>query len=190
MCLTALAFFPMAEGAEPAAENAPSENYLLSPNDSINIKVFQEDDLATTARIGADGTVSMPLIGQVKVAGQTTHDAARQIARLLDARFIVNPQVRVGVTTFARRRFTILGQVTKAGAYNMQSQESIDLLEAIGMAGGYTRMANQGKIIIKRREGGRDVTFEVNGKELAGGKSNKNVRIQAGDTVTVSERMF
>lgn len=181
---------PTETGTTPSNASTPSENYLLAPNDLINVKVFQEDDLATACRISADGTIGMPLIGQVKIAGQTTHDAERQIARLLDARFLVNPQVSVSVTTFARRRFTVLGQVAKAGAYNMQYQDSIDLLEVIGMAGGFTRMADQTKITVKRREGTRDLFFEVNGKELASGRSGKTFRVMPGDTITVGERYF
>jgi polysaccharide export outer membrane protein len=161
---------------------------VLTANDLISVKVFQEDDLTTSCRIAADGTVSLPLIGQVKVAGQSALDVARQIARLLDARFVVNPQVTVSVASFAHRRFTMLGQIAKAGAYNLQFQESIDLLEAIGIAGGYTRMANPRKITVKRREGQRDILIEVNGKELASG--GKGFRVLPGDTVTIGERLF
>lgn len=192
--LTAVLFACSAVAAPAAgelpADNAASENYLLTANDLISVKVFQEDDLTTACRISADGTVGLPLIGQIKVAGQTTQEASRQIARLLDARFLVNPQVTVSVTSFARRRFTMLGQVLKAGAYNMQFQDSIDLLEAIGMAGGYTRLANPAKITVKRREGTRDVIIEVNGKELANGRSGKGFLVRAGDTITVGERLF
>ena len=176
--------------AEAPAANSVTENYVLTANDLINMKVFQEDDLTTSCRIGADGTVGLPLIGQVKVAGQTTDEAARHIARLLDARFLVNPQVSVSVTTVARRRFTMLGQVVKPGAYNMQFQDSIDLLEAIGMAGGYARLANPAKITVKRRDGERDVLFEVNGKDLASARGGKQFSVQAGDTITVGERFF
>lgn len=180
----------VAHAEEATGQNSVTENYLLTANDLINVKVFQEDDLTTSCRISADGTVALPLIGQVKVAGQPTHEAAKQIARLLDARFLVNPQVSVSVTTVAQRRFTILGQVLKAGAYNMQFQDSIDLLEAVGMAGGYARLANPAKITVKRRDGQRDIMFEVNGKDLANGRGAKEFRVQAGDTITVGERFF
>jgi protein involved in polysaccharide export with SLBB domain len=184
----ALAFPASGRAQELATEAAPSANYVLTANDLISVKVFQEDDLTTSCRIAADGTVSLPLIGQVKVAGQSALDVARQIARSLDARFVVNPQVTVSVTSFAHRRFTMLGQIAKAGAYNLQFQESIDLLEAIGIAGGYTRMANPKKITVKRREGQRDILIEVNGKELASG--GKGFRVLPGDTVTIGERLF
>jgi polysaccharide export outer membrane protein len=175
---------------ELPAEGGASENYLLTANDQITVKVFQEDDLTTTCRVAADGTVGLPLVGQVKVAGETTQEASRQIARLFDARFLVNPQVSVSVVSFARRRFTMLGEVLKAGAYLLQFQDSIDLLEAIGMAGGYTRLANPSKITVKRVEGGHEVILKVDGKELANGHGAKGFRVRAGDTVTVGERIF
>lgn len=183
---------PAAPGASdvPGPDPGPTANYRLAANDFVTIKVFQEDDLTTAARLAADGTIGVPLIGQVKVGGMTSFEASRQIARLLDARFLVNPQVTVTVTSHAQRRFTMLGQVLKAGAYQMGFQDSIDLLEAIGMAGGYSRMANPAKIVVKRRVGEKDTIFEVNGRELAAGKSGRTFRVQPGDLITVGERLF
>jgi len=177
-------------GDFPAPDAGSSINYRLAPNDLVTIKVFQEDDLTTAARLAADGTIAIPLIGQVKLGGLTAHEASRQVARLLDARFLVNPQVSVTLTSLAQRRFTVLGQVLKAGAFQMQFQDSIDLLEAIGMAGGYSRMANPGKIVVKRRVGERDTFFEVNGRDLADGKGGRSFRVLPGDLITVGERLF
>jgi len=176
---------PIPALGQAAGDEVATGNYRLAVNDLVNVKVFQEDDLTTSARIAADGTISFPLLGTVRLAGQTAQDAARQIARSLDARFIVNPQVNVTVAGYAKRRFTILGQVAKAGAYNMQFQDSLDLLEAIGMAGGYTRAANPAKISVMRN--GR--VTQINGKELANGAS-QSFRVQPGDTITVGERLF
>lgn len=191
LALLGAAVLPPARGADDQTTTvATPGNYVLAANDLVTIKVFQEDDLSGPCRIAADGTVSLPLIGLVKVAGRTADEAGAQIARLLDERFLVNPQVSVSVTTMARRRFTILGQVARAGAYNMGFQDSIELLEAIGMAGGFTPLANAAKITIKRHEGARDVVLEVNGKDLASGRSGQRVQVLAGDTVTVGERLF
>ncbi len=183
---------PAAIAVAPASpvEDTPSENYRLAANDLISVKVFQEDDLSSSARISADGNIPFPLIGQVKLAGKTTHDAAQLVAHLLDARYLVNPQVSITVMSYARRGFTVLGEVLKAGSYNMQFQDSIDLLEAIGTAGGYTRLANPGKITVKRRDQDRDVVFEINGKDLASGHGGRSFRVKPGDMITVGQRMF
>ncbi len=193
---TTLAGSPAAEtipppfGEVPTAGAAPSINYRLAANDLVTVKVFQEEDLTTVTRIAADGTITVPLIGQAKIGGLTAHDASREIARLLDARFLVNPQVTVTVTGITPRRFTMLGQVLKTGAYSMQFQDSVDLLEAIGLAGGYSRMANPGKIVVKRRVGDRDTFIEVNGRDLASGKGGRSFRVLPGDLITVGERLF
>ena len=181
---------PVAVAPAGPVEDAVPENYRLAANDLISVKVFQEDDLSSSARISADGNIPFPLIGQVKLAGKTTQDAAEVVARLLNARYLVNPQVSITVMSYARRGFTVLGEVLKAGSYNMQFQDSIDLLEAIGTAGGYTRLANPGKITVKRRDHERDVIFEVNGKDLASGHSGKSFRVKPGDMITVGQRMF
>src|SRR5258707_7894171 len=96
--LTTIAVISAAEataGEASASDAGPSINYRLAPNDLVTIKVFQEEDLTTAARLAADGTITIPLIGQVKLGGLTAHEASRQVARLLDARFLVNPQVSV-----------------------------------------------------------------------------------------------
>ena len=72
---------------------------------------------------------------------------------LLAKDYLVNPHVNVNVTEYSKRRITILGQVQKPGSYDMPDREAVTLLQAIGMAGGYTRIADPSKITFKRRIG-------------------------------------
>lgn len=172
------------------AATAADGGYQLSPNDVITVTVFQEDDLTATTRIAADGTVQLPLIGSINIGRKTVHQAAKAIEAALREDYLVNPQVSVTVTEFAKRRFAILGQVQRPGTYEIPANESLDVIQAIGLAGGYTRSANPGKIIIKRAAPGGDRIFRVNGKELARSGREKSFRIMPGDTITVEESFF
>ncbi len=92
--------------APPLAE---PQTYVLSPNDVVQVRVYQEDDLETKMRIGKDGTTSFPLIGVINLGGKTVAQAADLIrARLADG-YLVNPQITVSVIEYAKRRFTVLG---------------------------------------------------------------------------------
>lgn len=173
----------------PAAR-AQQANYLLAPNDLVSVTVFQEDDLATKSRVGNDGMISVPLIGAVHVGEKSVDEAAQMIRTRLAKGYLVNPQVNVGVVEFAKRLVTVLGQVTKGGTFEFPNQGPLSLLQAIGLAGGYSKTANPAKIIVKRRVNGKEVVTQVNGKELAGKKDAVPFEVLPGDTITVSESIF
>jgi protein involved in polysaccharide export with SLBB domain len=164
--------------------------YDLRPNDMIEIKVFQEDDLNAVLRISKDGMVNFPLIGVVRVGGKSPQAAAATIRDLLARDYLVNPQVSVTVKDFSKQRFTVLGEVQKPGAYEMPDQDSISLLEAIGMAGGYTRIAEPAKITLKRVVNGTETVIKLNAKKMAKDKNSRSIDIKPGDVVTVGERFF
>jgi polysaccharide export outer membrane protein len=162
----------------------------LAPNDLIEVKVFQEDDLQSTLRVSRAGTITFPLIGVVKVAGRTPEEAARLIRDALAKDYLVNPQVSVTVTESFKQRFTVLGQVQKPGAYDMPERDALSLLQAIGMAGGYTRIADPAKITLKRREDGRETVMKLDGKKMASGATSSSFEVRPGDVITVGESFF
>jgi protein involved in polysaccharide export with SLBB domain len=164
-------------------------NYVLSAQDIVQITVFQEDDLTTKTRVGEDGTVQIPLVGSVKIGGKTIRQASAIIEEALRKDYLVAPQVSLSVSDYAKRRFAVLGQVQKPGTYELPGNETLDLMQAIGLAGGYTRSANPSKIIVKRIVQGSERIFRLNGKEMAR-SGGEEFRIQPGDTITVEESFF
>jgi len=176
-------------GAQSAGA-VTAANYRLSANDLIYVKVYEEDDLCSTLRVAEDGTIIFPLIGSVKVGGQSVEAATRAIHDLLDARFLVNPQVTLTVLGYANRHITVLGQVQKPGDYNLRDQGSVSLLQAVGMAGGFTRLANSSNIIVKRNVDGSEKILHLNGKTMASDDHSEPFAIMPGDTITVTERFF
>jgi protein involved in polysaccharide export with SLBB domain len=172
--------------AAPAAISAPN-NYQLSANDQIAVEIFGEDDLRTNARLNTDGNVSLPLLGSIRLAGLTIGQAAARLTELYGRDYIVNPRVNVTLVGYAKRRFTVLGQVGRPGTFEMPegSPGGIDLLEAIAMAGGYTRIAAPERTSVRRG----DKVFRVDGKRVARGGAD-NFMVQPGDTITVGESIF
>ena len=165
-------------------------NYRLALHDVVKVTVYQQEDLTTTARISEDGSIQIPLIGGVEIGGKTVRQASALIETLLRKDYLVHPQVAISIVEFVKKRFTVLGQVKNPGSYEVSASENIDLIQAIGMAGGYTRSANQGKIMIKRVADGAEHVYRINGKELTHGEGAKRFQIMAGDTITVEESLF
>jgi len=173
--------------APPLAE---PQTYVLSPNDVVQVKIYQEDDLETKMRIGKDGTTSFPLIGVINLGGKTVAQAADLIrARLADG-YLVNPQVTVSVLEYAKRRFTVLGQVQKPGTYEIPNEESMTFLQAVAMAGGYTRLANRGSVTVTRMVGGKKTNFNLDLKSATSDLNTQPFEILPDDTITVAERIF
>jgi protein involved in polysaccharide export with SLBB domain len=173
------------------ALSAPT-GYVLRSNDQVAVEVFGEDDLRTNARLNGEGNLSLPLLGSVHLGGLTLAQAASKITELYGRDYLVNPRVNISLVGYAKRRFTILGQVNRPGSYEMPegSPDGIDLLEAIAMAGGYTRIAAPERISVRRRSAtGDDEILRVDAKRLAK-RGGESFQVTPGDTVTVAESLF
>ena len=169
-----------------AALSAPS-GYVLGPNDQVAVEVFGEEDLRTNARLNGEGNLSLPLLGSIHLGGLSLSQAASRLTELYGRDYLVNPKVNVMLIGYAKRRFTMLGQISRPGSYEMPdgSPEGVDLLEAIAMAGGYTRIAAPEKVSVRR---GNQV-LRVDAKRQARG-SHDAFLVKPGDTVTVGESIF
>jgi polysaccharide export outer membrane protein len=185
----AIAGFFVIPAAGWAAGEEAATSYALAPNDLLEIRVFQEDDLACRLRVSPKGTIVFPLIGMVAVGGLSPQQAAEAIREKLAKDYLVNPQVTLTVFEYGKRRFAVLGEVQKAGTFDMPEREKVTLLDAIAMAGGYTRIADPAKVTLKRKEGGKETIIRLNAKKMA--KENQAAfEIQPGDVITVGESWF
>lgn len=190
-CLSGLAQPQPGPAKTPEAPSrAAPKNYILAPNDVVHIKVFREDNLETKARIDNDGTITFPLLGSVQIGGKSVDQATQLIRDRLAEDYLVNPQVNLSITEYVKRRFTVLGQVQKPGVYEIPENQLMTLLQAISVAGGYTRIADASKITVQRQVGDRKSSFTHNAKSMAKDKNTKHFEILADDTITVGESIF
>jgi polysaccharide export outer membrane protein len=154
--------------------------------DHVEIRVFREDELTTRGQLSGDGTISMPLIGTVRLQGLTTDQAAAAITRKLADGYLVKPEVSVSIEARIRKTITILGQAQRPGVFEIPAHRPLTLVEAIGMAGGVTRIANQKKISMKRRSGGVEA---INLSEITKGEG-ADIPLRDGDVITIPESLF
>jgi protein involved in polysaccharide export with SLBB domain len=176
------------EGA-PATGPVQKSN-VLRPNDSIWIKVYQEDDLETRSLVDKNGFITMPLLGPVRV-GQKTSDEATAIIQALYAKdYLVNPKVTLMVIEKAKLRYTVMGQVQRPGTYEFPENDSLNLFQAIATAGGYTRLGAPNKVSVQRVQDGKPVVIPLNAEQMSKDKNAKPFELAPEDIVTVGERIF
>lgn len=181
---------PAPAAATPVPLPSASGSYRLQPGDVVAVTVYREPDLSVTARLSEAGEITFPLLGQVKLAGLSADAAQQLIARKLDADYLVGPQVALSVLQHAKQYFMIMGEVARPGIYEVPPEGGLHLLEAIGMAGGFTRIAKFTAVEVRRTEDGKPRVTKVNARALTQGKRQDEFMIYAGDIITVPESLF
>lgn len=178
-----------ADANAAAAQTAPKKpatddpNYVIGPQDVLDISVWKEPELTRAVPVRPDGKISMPLLNDVQAAGKTPLQLSADITAGLK-KFVTDPQVTVIVTTINSQRVFILGEVNRAGAYPLLPNMTV--LQALSSAGGFTIYANLKKIYVLRVEDGKQVKHPFNYKDVLAGKAaDQNIFVKAGDTIVV-----
>jgi polysaccharide export outer membrane protein len=180
-------------GAQPPAQ-ASEHDYVVGPQDVLNITVFNEQTLSGRFTVESDGSLTYPLVGRVPVAGKTLRAIQEDLIKRLAAGYLVNPQVAVQVEQFRSQSIFIVGEVRQPGKHTISG--NMTLLEALSQAGGMTASAGT-EVVVRRPKGvaaagpvdpaddsRSDVIARVNLEDLQSGKAT-NVSIRDGDTIFV-----
>jgi polysaccharide export outer membrane protein len=166
---------------KPSRMETNSSALVLGPGDEADITVYGAPDLSGHTRVGADGNISMPLIGYVRVAGLSSNEAEAAIeAQLRQTNVLNDPRVSVFVKEYTSSGISVAGEVAKPGFYSAVGPHRLfDVLQA---AGGPTDKAAS-KVVINHRDQTDSTTFPISKDpaEMAG----SNVVLRPGDTVVV-----
>jgi protein involved in polysaccharide export with SLBB domain len=132
-----------------------AEAYRLQPGDEMEIRVLYNDNLSAMTRVLPDGTVSVPVLGQLVGVEKTPQELANAIAAGL-SEIIVDPKVSVIVTRLAGNYVFVLGEVKAPGAHPLTGQFSVT--QALAKAGGPTKTAKLNSVLVIRRTGPDTIT--------------------------------
>jgi polysaccharide export outer membrane protein len=170
-------------GTNAGSTNAATANpnYVIGPQDVLDISVWKEEQLTKTVPVRPDGKISMPLLNDVQAAGLTPTQLAGQITESLK-KFVTDPQVTIIVREINSQRVYMLGEVARAGAYPLLPNMTV--LQALSSAGGFTQFANVKKIYVLRVENGKQQKFPFNYKHALE-SPDENILLKAGDTIVV-----
>jgi len=167
-----------------------SKNYILQSGDLVDIKVFMEPNMDRVLRISSNGTVTYPLIGNVKIGGYSVSEAEAQLAEKLKF-YIRNPQVSMLIKEYSNKMVYILGQVKKPSEISIPPEKTITVLEAITSVGGFTDIANTSKVKVLRMENGKQKSIDVDVNAIMKqGKKALDIELLPGDVVFVPQSMF
>ena len=174
-------------GADTAPAVSPmapprTSQMILGPADVIHINVWKNTDVSETVTVEPDGFVALPLVGALRVSGQTAEEVEKLISSRL-ATYIMNPQVTVSIVDIRSRQVYILGQVSKPGSFPLIAP--VHVLQLIAQAGGLTTYANRKNIVVLRPEEGSVKKIPFNYNRVIRGDDKQNIMLQPGDTVVV-----
>ncbi|PYQ23909.1 MAG: hypothetical protein DMF81_07115, partial [Acidobacteria bacterium] len=150
---------PPAPPVAAAPVPTPAPEYRLGAGDVLEVIVFGNDDLSRTTTVQTNGAISLPLLGEVPVAGLTVAEAKQKLTSLLARDFLVNPQVDLKVKEYQSQFVTVLGEVNSPGRKGLRGRTR--LIDVLVDAGGFTPRAS-GEVAIARAEG----TFEGGGRTM------------------------
>ena len=187
LCLLASALV----GGMGAIENvqaAAASDYKIQPEDFLRISVLGEDELKMETRVEASGIIFYWLLGPIQVEGKTAGEVKKQITELLDAKYLVNPQVHVIVLVYKEQSFSVMGEVKLSGVYPILPGKKFTIIEAIAKAGGFTPEAKKSKIQLFRN--GKVREFKHFDLLTLDPKKQEQILIQPDDVIVVGESFF
>ena len=177
---------PPASASKPAdaATGVRPDAYVIGAEDVISVYVWKEPDMSKTVPVRPDGMISLPLVGELKAAGNTPVQFQDVLAEAMK-KYVSDPQVTVVVERVASLNFNIVGEVAKPGYYPLTRR--LTVLDAISMAGGFRDFAKTKKVyVLRTNANGTQERLPFNYKEVIKGQnSQQNIELQPRDTIVV-----
>lgn len=179
----------------PAPATGQQDEYAVGARDILTVTVWGQDELSGKYTVGADGDIAFPLVGRVKVAGQTVRAIETTLVSRLAAGFLKNPQVTVEVSEYRSQTVFVIGEVRTPGPLPLTGGTT--LLEALARAGALTERAGGDLLLLRPAAAAADVTpvlpgapgvtevVRVDVQELQRGDISDNTRLRHGDTIFV-----
>ncbi|MFH1093661.1 MAG: polysaccharide biosynthesis/export family protein [Candidatus Omnitrophota bacterium] len=166
--------------------SAFAEDYIIGPDDVLNISVYRETELDRTVRISSEGYFSFPLVGQVKAHGISVQMLELTMEQMLQ-KYLKNPQVTVFIEEYST--ITVSGQVKNPGSYPLKGE--LTVIESISLAGGFTKIAARNNVKVMRTEDNKEKTIHVRVADISKkGNKTEDIPLKRGDLVFVPESMF
>jgi protein involved in polysaccharide export with SLBB domain len=181
-------------GCRAAVDNSrvelppPVESTTIGPDDVFTLRIVREKDLPEEFQVASDGSVDLPYLHRVKVAGLEAHQIAELVRlRLIETQILKDPSVIVAIKEYRSKKITILGQVQKPGSFPLTP--GLTLLQALSLSGGFTSIAKSDRVKLTRKFHGGARTVVLSVDTITEG-SSPDIPLQSGDILYVAERVF
>ncbi|MCA1732852.1 MAG: polysaccharide export protein [Acidobacteria bacterium] len=162
--LIVLSFLLAVAFAVPAAAQDSLSEYRVGPKDLLEIRVLEIPELNVERRVADNGSIALPLIGELPVSGLTPQEIRNSLETLLREKYVNRANVSIIIREFANKPVSIVGAVARPGSLTVSGQWT--LLQAISAAGGLTQQAGRKIYVLRRGENGLSDTLEINRDDL------------------------
>jgi polysaccharide export outer membrane protein len=167
----------------PAHAQQAGPAYMVKPGDTLEISVWKEPDLQRQVLVRPDGAFSFPLVGEVDARGKTVADLNKVVGERL-GKYIADAVVTISVQEIKGNKIYVLGQVNKPGEFIVNP--SVNIMQALSMAGGMTPFAATNDIVVLRGQGKEQTAMAFHYPEVVRGKRlDTNIELISGDIVVV-----
>lgn len=187
-CLTLAALSGATCGAGHVDELPPAHStnkQVLGPGDVVEVRIYNEADLSGTHQISPNGTIRLPLVGEVVASGLTADELTVKIQDAYNEKYLKNAEVSLLLKEYNSRKVFVLGQVAKPGPYPFDGKMTV--IEAIAMAGGTTKIADGNRVLLTReKDGGAQVRVVIEVARIERGQA-PDVELAPGDILFVPE---
>jgi polysaccharide biosynthesis/export protein len=162
-----------------AGGTATAGAYRIGALDVLDISVFQVPELTKSVQVADTGTINLPLVGEVSVAGKTAQQVERDLTAKLGAKYLQNPQVTVYVKEYNSQQVTIEGAIQKPGVFPLKGKTS--LLQLIALANGFDPNSDWTVLVLRQSNGKKSAAkFDVDA--IQKGRAEDPL-LQSGDIV-------
>ena len=162
----------------------PAYSTTLGPSDEFELRILPARELPVSYQVQPDGSVSIPYVGRLEVAGLEPHQIEAKVReQLIEQKIYTDPSVSVVVKTYRSKRVQILGQIKKPDSYPFEP--GMSLLRLISLAGGFTELADDDSVTIRRKlKDGQVKIVELSVDDIIANRI-PDVPLQAGDSINV-----
>ncbi|HET6267277.1 MAG TPA: polysaccharide biosynthesis/export family protein [Acidobacteriota bacterium] len=166
-----------------------ASDYLLGPEDVIDLKVAQLTELNQTLRISGDGSIDLPYVGIVHATGLTASQLADRIAQLLGQQYLQDPQVTVFVRDFNSQKVSVIGSIQNPGTYTLTGQRTV--IQLIAQGGGLRPESGKSVLVFRQAPDGRTARLTIDKEELlVRGNPIWNINLRAGDVINIPSQQM
>ena len=171
-------------------------DYLSGPEDVIEITVWGHEDLKRVIPVSLEGTITFPMIGEVRSAGKSTQQMEKELAQKLGDGYIKNPQITVTVKEYKSQKVFVMGEVKNPGTYPITKENN--LLFTLSQAGGFTKDAGEEVIVVRPHDpskksmmtleeasAAKETILRLNLKDAISGDLKSNIQVRDGDSIIV-----
>lgn len=166
------------------SQEAKRTDYKIGPKDLLEISVFGLDELNKTERVSEEGKITLPLLGEIDVDGLTKSELEVKLARLLEEKYLQDPQVTIFIAEYQSKRVSVMGAVQSPGMYELVGKQTV--LEVIAKAGGLTIEAGKEMFVMRQNSEGENSSVKISLDDLIlDGQAELNIPLESNDIINI-----